>query len=175
MDMFYFMAERLTIGEAGTGHAVRLAPNAANLPNVLHTLSNERGDVFKKLLAHMREIFPTVGSLSVRSRPDNNNFEIRVWPTEAMERVELSFPLNSSGTGVAQTIAILTAIMTIENAVIIIDEINSFLHPAAVKALLRIFSISMSFPLTRQKSLALAIRAPFTCLSAKGITHRLSI
>ena len=130
-NMFYFMAERLTIGEAGGGHADRLAPNAANLPNVLHTLRNERGDVFEKLLAHIREIFPTVGNLSVRSRPDNHYLEIRVWPTAAMERVELSFPLNSSGTGVAQTIAILTAIMTIDNAVIIIDEINSFLHPAA--------------------------------------------
>ena len=28
--------------------------------------------------------------------------------------------------------------MTIDNAIVIIDEINSFLHPAAVKALLRI-------------------------------------
>ncbi len=50
----------------------------------------------------------------------------------------LSFPLNSSGTGVSQVIALLTAIMTVDNAVLIIDEISSFLHPAAVKALLRI-------------------------------------
>ena len=138
MDMFYFTAERLTIGEAPGGHGVRLHPNAANLPNVLHTLSSERGDVFKKLVDQVCEIFPTVGNLSVRSIPGSNNFEIRVWPTNAMERVELSFPLNSSGTGVAQVISILSAIMTVENAVIIIDEINSFLHPAAVKALLRI-------------------------------------
>jgi energy-coupling factor transporter ATP-binding protein EcfA2 len=137
-DMFYFSAERLTIGEGVSGHAVRLEPNASNLPNVLHTLRNERGAVFDRLVNHLREIFSTVGNLSVRSMPGNQNFEVRVWPTKAMERVELSFPLNSSGTGVAQVIAILTAIMTVENAVIIIDEINSFLHPAAVKALLRI-------------------------------------
>lgn len=137
-SMFYFMAERLAVGEAGMGRAVRLAPNASNLPNVLHTLGSERGDVFAKLVGHLREIFPTVGNLSVPIQDGNPIFEIRIWPTEAMERVELSFPLNSSGTGVAQVIAILTAIMTVENAVIIIDEINSFLHPAAVKALLRI-------------------------------------
>jgi energy-coupling factor transporter ATP-binding protein EcfA2 len=136
-DMFYFAAERMTIGEAGSGYADRLEPNAANLPNVLHMLNNERGDVFQKLVRHLREVFSTVGNLSVRTKPQNN-LEVRVWPTEAMERVELSFPLNSSGTGVAQVIALLTAIMTIDNAVIIIDEINSFLHPAAVKALLRI-------------------------------------
>ncbi len=137
-NMFHFSAERMTIGESVSGYAERLQPNAGNLPNVLHTLSNERGDVFRRLVDHLREVFPTVGNLSVRTRPGNNNLEVRVWPTAAMERVELSFPLNSSGTGVAQIIAILTAIMTIEDAVIIVDEINSFLHPAAVKALLRI-------------------------------------
>lgn len=137
-DMFYFAAERMTIGEAASGYANRLHPNASNLPNVLHTLSSERGDVFRGLIRHLREIFPTVGNLSVRTKPEGNILEIRVWPTEAMERVELSFPLNSSGTGVAQVIALLAAIMTIDDAVIVIDEINSFLHPAAVKALLRI-------------------------------------
>lgn len=143
-DLFYFKAERLNVGESPHGHASKLAPDASNLPNVLHTLGNERGSVFKRLVRYLSEIFPTVGNLSVRSRPDNNQLEIRVWPTEAMEEVELSFALSSSGTGVAQVIAILTAIMTIKNAVIIIDEINSFLHPAAVKSLLRILQSDYS-------------------------------
>ncbi len=138
-ETFHFDAERMAIGQAPAGYAERLAPNAANLPNILLSLQGERGGVFQKLVAHLREIFPTVGNLSVRTMPGNNNLlEVRVWPTEAMERVELSFPLNASGTGVAQAIALLTAIMTIDKAIIIIDEINSFLHPAAIKALLRI-------------------------------------
>ena len=136
--MFYFAAERMTIGEATSHYANRLLPNAANLPNVLHMLNSERGSIFQQLVHHLREIFSTVGNLSVRTKPENTFLEVRVWPTEAMERVELSFPLNSSGTGVAQVIALLAAIMTVDNAVIIIDEISSFLHPAAVKALLRI-------------------------------------
>lgn len=136
-DMFSFTAERMSIGESGHAFAERLTPSANNLPAVLHTLSGNRGDLFARLVRHLREIFSTVGNLSV-TPTQNNNIEIRVWPTHAMERVELSFPLNSSGTGVSQVIAILTAIITAENAVIIIDEINSFLHPAAVKALLRI-------------------------------------
>lgn len=136
-DMFFFNAERFALGESGHGHANRLSPNAQNLPTVLHTLSGTRGSLFQKLVAHLREIFSTVGNLSVGPTP-GGALEVRVWPTEAMERVELSFPLNSSGTGVSQVIALLTAIMTVENAVLIIDEINSFLHPAAVKALLRI-------------------------------------
>lgn len=138
-DLFSFTAERMMIGEASAGNATRLTPNASNLPSVLHTLNSERGDVFQKLVGHLREVFPTVGNVSIRTKPENAQmFEVRVWPTAAMERLELSFPLNSGGTGVAQVIALLTAIMTIDNAVIVIDEINSFLHPAAVKALLRI-------------------------------------
>ncbi len=106
---------------------------------MLHTLHNERGDVFRQLVHHLREVLPTVGNLSVRTKPAIGHFlEVRVWPTDTMERVDLSFPLNSSGKGVAQVIALLTAIMSVDKAVVIIDEINSFLHPAAVKALLRI-------------------------------------
>ncbi len=137
-DMFHFDAERMAIGQAPGDYAERLAPSAANLTNILHLLHNEHGDGFRQLVAHLREIFPTVGNLSVRTMPGNNNLEVRVWPTEAMARPELSFPLKESGTGVAQAIALLTAIMNIDKAIIIIDEINSFLHPAAVKALLRI-------------------------------------
>lgn len=136
-DMFFFSAERFAFGIGGHGLASRLSPDAGNLPSVLHTLSGLRGSVFQKLVRHLREIFPTVGNLSVAPRIDNR-LEIHVWPTEEMEREELNFPLGSSGTGVAQVIALLTAIMTIDNMVIIVDEINSILHPAAVKAILRI-------------------------------------
>ncbi|WP_245437058.1 ATP-dependent nuclease [Mesorhizobium helmanticense] len=137
-NMFYFSAERFAIGESAHSHADRLTPDAQNLPAVLHTLIGSRGTMFQKLVSHLRDIFPTVGNLSVRPNPNNNQLEIRVWPTEEMNAVELSFPLNASGTGVAQAIAILTAIMTINDSVIIIDEINSFLHPSAVKSLIRV-------------------------------------
>ena len=138
-NMFYFSAERMNIGMSEAENVLRLSANAQNLPAVLLTLSGDRGDIFERLVQHLREVFPTVGNVSVRPVPGQNTaVEIRVWPTEARETVELSFPLLQSGTGVAQVMSILTAVMTVESAVIIIDEINSFLHPAAVKALLRI-------------------------------------
>lgn len=136
-DMFWFAPERFAMGECGNGYATRLSPNASNLPLVLQAIAGRQGDVFRKLVAHLREIFSTVGNLSIAPTP-HGQVEIRVWPTERMERVELSFPLNQSGTGVAQVIAILTAVMTVDEAIVIVDEINSFLHPAAAKALLRI-------------------------------------
>jgi hypothetical protein len=128
----------MNISVSGYQNTLKLSPDASNLPAVLSTLFGGRGDTFKKLVQHLREIFPTVGNVSVDTQLQSNNAEILIWPTESMVRRELSFALSQSGTGVSQIIAILTAVMTIENAVLIIDEINSFLHPAAVKALLRI-------------------------------------
>lgn len=55
-----------------------------------------------------------------------------------MDHPELSFPLSYSGTGLGQVLAILSVVMTTSESVIIIDEINSFLHPGAVKILLRL-------------------------------------
>ena len=129
-DMFYFSPERLVIGEASPGYDQRLKSDASNLPNVIQALQSDRTDLFDRLVIHLREIFSTVGNLTARLAP-SELVEIRVWPTQDRKFVDLSFPLKESGTGVAQAIAILTAIMTVENAVIIIDEINSFLHPSA--------------------------------------------
>lgn len=136
-DMFYFSAQRPAYGEAPLGYADRLDPAASNLPNVLNTLRGERDSLYQRLVRHIREVFPTIGNMSVRTTPQNM-LEVLLWPTESMNELQLSFPLKNSGTGVAQVVAMFAAIMTVKNAVIIIDEINSFLHPAAVKTVLRI-------------------------------------
>lgn len=143
--MFYFSAERLSFGRTNFGYVNRLDATASNLAAVLNTLSGDRGDIFRRLVDHLRELFPSVGNLSTRPAPDHSQMvEVRVWPTPSQERPELSFPLAQSGTGVAQVVAILTAVMTIERACIIIDEINSFLHPSAIKGLLRILQTDYS-------------------------------
>ncbi|QQR36304.1 AAA family ATPase [Devosia oryziradicis] len=137
--LFHFDAERMNVGRYASENHKRLGPSAANLPAVLATLRFERPALFDRLVSHLRDVLPTVGGLSVGpAQNQGNTLEIRVWPTDNQERVELSFPLSSSGTGVSQVLAILTAVMTVDDATIVIDEINSFLHPAAVKALLRI-------------------------------------
>lgn len=136
-EMFYFKAERFGLGKTSPHYADRLAADASNLPVILLALQGSQGTVFQNLVSHLRTIFPTVGNLSIWTAP-NNQLEILIWPTETMTRRELAFPLEESGTGVAQVIAILAAILTKDQAVFIIDEINSFLHPAAVKTLLRI-------------------------------------
>jgi energy-coupling factor transporter ATP-binding protein EcfA2 len=137
--LFYFSAERLSLGESIFAHAEKLEPNAENLPAVLMTMQGSMFDVFQTLTNHLRDIFPTVGNMSVRPHPKHHNkVEVLIWPTKEGNNPALAFPLSQSGTGVGQVIAILVAVMTTKKSIIVIDEINSFLHPAAVKRLLRI-------------------------------------
>ena len=135
-NVFSFSAQRHSWGRSGFGREDKLKSDASNLAGILSKLQGERGNLFDQLVGHLREVFSTVQNLSVAPIPQA--FEIRVWPTEEQVQPELSFGLDNCGTGVAQVIAILTVAMTLERAVIIIDEISSFLHPAAAKALLRI-------------------------------------
>ncbi len=143
-DMFYFSAERLNVGESPFQDAKRLSHNADNLAAVLATLQGSKGSTFDRLKQHLKGIFPTFGNLSVRPKGGSNLAEIVIWPTEAMGEPELGFPLSESGTGVGQVLAILSVVMTTTESVIIIDEINNFLHPGAVKALLRLFQTEYS-------------------------------
>lgn len=135
-NVFSFGAQRHSFGRSGFGREDRLKSDASNLAGILSKLQGEQGSLFDRLVGHLREVFSTVQNLSVAPIPQG--FEIRVWPTKEQVQPELSFGLDNCGTGVAQVIAILTVAMTFKQAVIIIDEISSFLHPAAAKALLRI-------------------------------------
>jgi predicted ATPase len=135
--IFYFSAERLSIGTSPQGRSERLTPNASNLPQVLMYLSGEYRDLLVRIVNHMRELFATVGSVTVRTTGDQ--FEVLIWPTEEVKGVEFSVPLNNSGTGVAQALAIITAMATAtDQSIIVIDELATFLHPAASKALVRL-------------------------------------
>ncbi|MGO4112939.1 hypothetical protein ELI54_01070 [Rhizobium ruizarguesonis] len=137
-NLFRFNAQRYNIGICEAGHPSRLAPDASNLPAVLMRLAGDRGDVFRELVQHMRDIFPSVKHLSVTGIERTNNLEILIWPTIEQRYREHAVGLNESGTGLSQVLAILTVAMTMEQSVIVIDEISSFLHPAAAKALVRI-------------------------------------
>ena len=136
--VFFFDAQRYNVGRCQINMSALLQPNAANLPAVLMRMQGDRGDLFRTLVQHMRDIFPTVRNLSISSESGSSDLEILVWPVVEQQYRELATSLNASGTGLSQVLAILTVAMTMEDAVIVIDEISSFLHPAAAKALVRI-------------------------------------
>ncbi|TAU29792.1 ATP-binding protein [Rhizobium ruizarguesonis] len=137
-NLFHFNAQRYNVGVCEAGHPSRLNSDASNLPAVLMRLAGNSGDIFRELSQHMRDIFPSVKNLSVTGIERTNNLEILIWPTVEQRYREHAVGLNESGTGLSQVLAILTVAMTMERSVVVIDEISSFLHPAAAKALVRI-------------------------------------
>jgi hypothetical protein len=140
--VFIFEALRSSPGRMTYAAPGRLDANASSLAVQLNGLQGDSPELFAKLVLHLRSIFPTVGNLSVSAA--DSAFEIRVWPTREQKTRELSFSLDDSGTGLAQAIAILYIAMTMTDAVLVIDEISSYLHPAAAKTLLRILQSSYS-------------------------------
>lgn len=135
---FYFRPQRFSVGIHSYGRAENLDETASNLPAVLSWLQGERGTLFQKIVQDMQEIFDSVRSISITNT--SAGFEIRIWPTGEMVEPELSHSLTSSGTGLGQALAILVAAATTDASVLLIDEINTFLHPGAAKSLLRILA-----------------------------------
>ncbi|MGO8091650.1 ATP-dependent endonuclease [Rhizobium leguminosarum] len=131
---FLFNAERYSIGRCAMDSSDRLAPDARNLPYMLLKLnkSHNRMEQFQQLVS---EVLPSIKRILISAM--GQDVEISVQSHTSM-REDLAIPLNECGTGVAQVLAILYVAVTYPAAQIIIDEPNSFLHPAATRRLLNV-------------------------------------
>jgi len=131
-------AERLSLGQHGIGNDADLEPNAQNLALAILHLQTRRPGRFARLNAFLRQIFPSIHGISAKL--ENNTAILRIWTIDASQEFEeLAINLADSGTGVGQAIAILYIVVNSDfPRVIVIDEPNSFLHPSAARALLRI-------------------------------------
>jgi len=93
----------------------------------------------------MHTVFPDIFDITVPPMADNANIaKIYVWPVlPNSERDDLAIPLQDSGTGIGQVLAILyVALTSAFPRSIIVDEPQSFLHPAAIRKLFEILQIS---------------------------------
>lgn len=144
--VYSFRAERFNFGTSAMGTRNVLESNAANLPEVLSVLQGSNPSLFVKFNEYVRRIFPTVYQISVRN-VSNNQVEIIVWTENpSAQRDDLAVPLAESGTGVGQVLAILYVVLTSQfSRTILIDEPNSFLHPAAARKLIEILKVD--FPM----------------------------
>jgi energy-coupling factor transporter ATP-binding protein EcfA2 len=144
--IYSFRAERFNVGISPVGIRNVLESNAANLPEVLSVLQGNNPSLFAKFNEYVRQIFPTVYQISVRNVP-NNQLEVIVWTENpSSQRDDLAVPLAESGTGVGQVLAILYVVLTSQfSRTILIDEPNSFLHPAAARKLIEILNVD--FPM----------------------------
>jgi hypothetical protein len=134
--IYMFEAKRFAVGECAHEDTTILRPDAGNLPAVLIKLAGNP-DLFREFNHNVSTIFPAIKGITVTTK--GVNFEIRIWSVDpSKRRDDLAVPLNESGTGVGQVLAILYVAMTNERGVIAIDEPNSFLHPGAAKKLIQI-------------------------------------
>jgi hypothetical protein len=133
-----FRAERLNIHRHQVGGAGELNPDASNLPQVLDNFQFNSAR-YQRYIECFRRIFPHVYDIRVLFTRDNEK-EIRAWMAPpATERTDLAFPLSDCGTGIGQVLAMLYVVINSSNPrTLIIDEPNSFLHPGAVRELIRI-------------------------------------
>jgi predicted ATPase len=138
--IFRFSAERLNVGTCPVGVSVQLAPNAANLAEVLSCL-NQNPILFQRFNQLVHEILPQVRQVTVRQIA-SQKVQIMVWPHDpASAREDLAVPLEESGTGIGQVLAILyVALHSAFPSVILIDEPQSFLHPGAARKLVDVLA-----------------------------------
>lgn len=137
-NIYKFTAERFNVGEGPFGNSEILSPNAVNLPEVLNVLQSNPAK-YRKFNEHVSQILPQVRWVSVRSA-SNNRLQILVWMFDPADgRDDLTVPLNQSGSGIGQVLAMLYVTMNSNvPRVVIIDEPQSFLHPGAIHKLIEI-------------------------------------
>ena len=137
--MYAFKAERLNIGRTQASEARILNPDGSNLAAVLGTLQSNKA-WFETYNKRVTEILPSIRQVSVAIV--GGEFEVGIWSVDpATQREDLAIPLQQSGTGVGQVLAILCVVMTVKSGVIVIDEPNSYLHPGAAKKLIQILRL----------------------------------
>jgi hypothetical protein len=141
--IYLFRAQRLSPSQSHINTEVALAPDAANLPAVLHLLQSNVAR-FRRFNENVRIILPDIEQIT--TRPLNQNaVQINVWTLDPeTQREDLAFSLSECGTGIGQILGILYVVMTSEYPrIIIIDEPQSFLHPGAIR---KLFEILKRYP-----------------------------
>lgn len=139
--IYVFRAERLNVAQAAIAANSELLPDASNLAQVLHYLSNTNPYRYNKLIQFINAIFPEIKYISAPPVTNDPGItRIQLWTIDPnTEREDLAIPLQESGTGIGQVLAILYVVLTSNDPrTIIIDEPQSFLHPGAIRKLIDI-------------------------------------
>jgi predicted ATPase len=167
--LYNFKAERFNVGKYVAGLGRKLESDASNLPEVLGNLLGETPAKFRLLNRHFQTIFPQIYEVSARNvAGDSQTFgpsrEVIIYEIESTDP-EDAIPLNHSGTGLGQVLAMLYVLVESKQPqVIIIDEPQSFLHPGAIRKLFEIFNL---YP---QHQYIISTHLPYIIHAAKPTT-----
>ena len=140
--IYRFNAERPNLGICNSGEIRELSTDASNLSQVLLNTTSHNPVLYERILNYLYEVIPSVKWVSSVPIDAGARNEIRIWNVaKETERDDLAIPLSECGTGIGQVLAILYVVVTSkEPRTIVIDEPNSFLHPAASKKLIQILN-----------------------------------
>lgn len=162
--IYHFKAERFNVGQHQMGNNSTLKSDASNLAQVLHLLLTSNSARFTKLVDYVKIIFPDIKHIAIPPADNTNMVKILLWYVDSStERQDLAIPLQESGTGIGQVLAILyVAINSDFPRPIIIDEPQSFLHPAAIRKLFSILSLypQHQYILTTHSPLVISVTNP---------------
>jgi energy-coupling factor transporter ATP-binding protein EcfA2 len=136
--IYFFKAERFNIGQFKVGSDPVLKPDASNLPQVLNLLMTSNPPRFRRLEGLIKMVFPDIKQITIPPTFEHQQM-VRILLSHVdplLEREDLALPLQESGTGIGQVLAILYVVINSPYPrPIIIDEPQSFLHPSAVRKL----------------------------------------
>ncbi len=139
--IYLFKAERFNVGQYEIGANPNLLPDASNLAQALNNLQTRNPSKYEELISYVHTIFPDVQYITAPPHEHGGGVaRINVWNVPvSTQRADLAIPLQESGTGLGQVLAILyVAISSEYPRPIIIDEPQSFLHPGAIRNLIGI-------------------------------------
>ncbi len=112
-----------------------LSYDAANLADVIHSISSNNPDKFNEFKKEVIKVLPGISNLL--SPVEVNSSTVGLKETQQLE--DESYKLSSFSSGVKNVLAILTLlILTKEKSLILIEEPETHLHPSAIRNLMEI-------------------------------------
>jgi predicted ATPase len=112
-----------------------LDQEAKNLCGVLHTLASSYPDILDKILSELQGIIDSVERLYSPLDGSTTTIGMR----ESGLAVGITYNLNNFSAGLKNVLAIITLLNTVENdALVMLEEPESHLHPQAIKKLMKI-------------------------------------
>ncbi|HYV16864.1 MAG TPA: AAA family ATPase [Conexibacter sp.] len=140
-NVTYVAPRRIEQGVRQLISAVQLEPDARNLADVLLDLQlNHSNDLFVELREFMREAFPGLDNLSVRTTSPPGS-AMNGEPHIYFRGMDESIPLRLCGTGIEQMLALALAVLTTSSPrLILIDEPQAYLHPHAERSMLQLLA-----------------------------------
>lgn len=142
--VFRFKAERYNVAQNESKRVSGIGSTGENLAAYFANILQSNKPLANEIVRVCRHIVPEIGDLSADFVEDSN-VAIYVWPNDEQVlssfRKDLAIRLDHSGSGIAQVLAIVAKILSAEGSeLILIDEPQTFLHPAALRELMSFIS-----------------------------------